>query len=92
MELTKEQVDTVIEHIKKVAPEGMVCPVCGQKKWSLNNNVYQVQEFTGDGFPLGSFNVMPMVTLNCKNCSHVMMFSALSLGLKFEKPQNTDKK
>lgn len=82
MKLTQEQFIKIVNHIQKIAPEGLKCPVCGATEWSINDTIFQAVEFTGTRMQIGQgMAIMPFVVLNCTNCKHCLEFNAIHLGI-----------
>ena len=89
MTLTDEQVQKVADHLKEMAPNGFICPICGDRHWIINNVVVETREFNqGNLFPSGQTSLIPLVSLNCVRCSNTMFINALALGLINQNPDN----
>ena len=70
---------------EKLAGRRMECQLCGQNEWDLRGDLSVVATWdidAGDfpGFALAT-QALPLVTLLCKNCGHMLFISALALGL-----------
>lgn len=50
------------------------CPMCANGQWEAGELV-SGSDVSGQG------NVLPMVQVICGNCSHVMLFAAMPIGL-----------
>ena len=82
MKLSKDQADRFIQHLWHIAPNGIKCPVCGNVKWGINEQIFEIIEFTGSTMSLGAgTNIVPLVVITCDNCQHTLTFNALKLGL-----------
>lgn len=82
MKLTEKQFEILKQHIQKVAPEGIICPVCGNKHWSVNDTIFQCTEFSGPVMKIGGgISIMPFVVLSCEKCQNSIMLNALKMGL-----------
>lgn len=93
MKLTEEQLQIVIEKLKGFAPDGIICPVCGNKKWNLLNLVYELKEYEKEENLIGKKTVIPLISLLCKNCSNSLFFNAIRLGIiknDFKENDNSD--
>lgn len=93
MKLTEDQLNFVVEHLRNVAPEGFVCPICGEKHWTLNNIVCESREFIdGALFTKEKTSVMPFVTLDCDKCHNTMFLNAVALGIVTSDDKEENKK
>lgn len=82
MRLTEEQIKIVIEKLSKTAPNGIICPVCGNKRWNVNNTISEVREFQNGSIILGgNSSLIPIINITCQNCAHTLFFNALQMGL-----------
>lgn len=82
MRLTKDQIQAVIGRINEVSPHGIVCPICGQRHWNINDVVIESREFQNGNFIIGGESaIIPFVSLNCANCGNTILFNALHLGV-----------
>lgn len=82
MKLTDEQLQLVVDHLLKVAPEGFVCPICGEKHWSVNNVLFETREFAnGRLFSNEPSVLIPFVTLDCPKCHNTLFLNAVALGI-----------
>lgn len=82
MKISDKQLEILKEHLHNVAPEGLSCPICGNKHWSVNDTIFQCTEFTGPEIKLGGgISLMPFVVLSCDRCQNSIMLNALKIGL-----------
>lgn len=89
MKLTQDQIQSVIRRINEVSPHGIVCPICGQRHWNINDVVIESREFQNGDFILGGESaIIPFVSLNCTNCGNTILFNALHLGVVNRTPTN----
>lgn len=89
MTLTDEQVQRVADHLRAMAPDGFMCPICGERHWIINNVVVETREFNqGNLFPPGQTSLIPLIPLTCARCSNTMFINALALGLVNQNPVN----
>lgn len=57
-----------------------LCPICGEKRWTIED-VYQLHRFTpGVGLQLGG-PILPVFPVLCVNCGYTMFFNALISGV-----------
>ena len=73
MPLTHEQVHKLKQWWDSTGVERR-CPMCGHGQWEAGE-IISGNDVTGQG------SVLPMVQLICQNCSYVMMFGAMPIGL-----------
>lgn len=98
MKLNEEQLQKVVQQLNEVAPDGFVCPICGGKRWSVNNTVFETREFNnGNLFPSGPMSLIPLIVLDCSHCHNTMFLNAVALGIvsqsaEEEQDQNLEKK
>ena len=61
--------------IKKLQTKGGIksCPICGKKEFYVENFVSTLEVYNMD-------KLYPVIIIICKNCSNLMMFSAIRLG------------
>jgi predicted nucleic-acid-binding Zn-ribbon protein len=50
------------------------CPRCGHGQWEAGE-IISGTDISGEG------NVLPMVQVVCQNCSYVIMFAAMPIGI-----------
>ena len=83
MSLTERQRQTVLSGLQKkqVRPQ---CPMCGQNKWTLAEDLVIATAFTlGGGMALGGPHV-PMCQLICNNCGFVSHHAVGALGIDLD--------
>ena len=91
MVLTEEQLQAVVQPLRSVAPNGFVCPICGERHWSINNVIFESREFIGGGFFTNEpVSVIPFVTLDCARCHNTMFLNAVALGIVPRDGQNNE--
>ena len=92
MKLTDEQINGIISNLNHVSPHGITCPVCGNKKWTINNVVIESREFQyGDIILGGNSALVPFVTITCKHCAHTLFFNAIQIGVVNPEQEKKDK-
>lgn len=78
--LTKEESDRVIRWLNtKVGEAQSSCPICGNRKWSLQSHVVAPMLY-GQGAIIGGA-AYPQVMLLCKNCAYTHFLNAVAIGL-----------
>lgn len=80
MKLSDAAVAKLIETMEKRWTESRKCPVCGASDWSIDNTVFQLPEFKGDG-PAPANTVKPLIAVMCKKCSYTITMNAIHLGV-----------
>lgn len=65
---------------KTAHKNGLACPACGGKSFSVLPHVVQLMPFTGGGLVVGGA-VYPLVGVCCENCSNVQTFMAIHVGI-----------
>ena len=73
MPLSDEQVNKLEQWWNSVGVD-RTCPMCGNGQWDAGE-IISGSDVSGEG------NVLPMVQVICQNCSYVMMFAAMPIGL-----------
>lgn len=82
MKLTDEQINTIISKLNSASPQGIICPVCGNKRWTINNIVVESREFQHGDFILGGKSALvPFVNMTCEQCAHTLFFNAIQMGV-----------
>ena len=82
MKLTDQQINSIISQLNTIAPNGFVCPVCGNQRWAINNIVTELREFENGNFIIGgSSAIVPHITLSCHTCAYTLFFNAIQLGI-----------
>jgi hypothetical protein len=66
--------------IPKIRPKA--CPCCGQSKFEIHPRVVALVDSEDPLAP----GYRPSVVLTCKNCQHMMLFSAKGLGVVGDTP------
>ena len=83
MKLTEEQANVVIKHIASVNNGGtIVCPICKNESWTVNNVITEMREFqNGDLILGGTSAIMPFVSLTCSRCANTLFLNAIRIGV-----------
>lgn len=56
------------------------CAICKKSDWSIHPNLYELRSFNDGDFVVGG-PLVPLIGMECKNCGHVLLLSALRAGL-----------
>lgn len=82
MKLTPEQTQRVIKYLTALSPQGIVCPVCGQRHWNILNTIIEAREFQNGNLIIGGESALvPYVSLSCERCGNTLLFNAIQLGI-----------
>jgi hypothetical protein len=57
----------------------VVCPVCKQSNWQTGDYMVHATRFSAD--PPGAAPTIPLITINCTTCAHVLTFGAVQIGI-----------
>ena len=82
MELSSQQVDQVIDYLKKW--KTAQCGICGYDDWVVASTVFVLHEYTSlepTGFYGSTESVFPVIPLTCKTCGNVLFLSAVAAGV-----------
>ena len=80
MELTENQRTRLIELLERHNPNGIVCAICGNRKWATHGHFFEVRDYNDGNLVMGG-PVIPMAALECLSCGHVLFLNALRNGL-----------
>lgn len=94
MKLSSEQAGSVIEYVSRVSGNNpIVCPVCGNNQWSLNDLVTEMREFCNGKLPIGTgIQIIPFVSITCNRCGHSLFFNAIRAGVVTPQPAQEQQK
>lgn len=68
------------QYLQKITPPE--CPLCQQRRWSVNDTIFQLLEFqNGDLIIGGGQSIFPVIPLTCDNCGNVHFINAIKAGL-----------
>lgn len=76
MKLSEAKSAALTEHIASISRKRFICPVCGERDFTLLDGVYELRHFGEDGEPAA-----PLLVLVCHYCSALYFFSANALDL-----------
>ena len=58
---------------------GKVCPVCGDKRWGISDEVLEMRQYSGGRIAGGP--IYPYLSVMCLTCGNTLFFNALHAGL-----------
>lgn len=87
MKLNDDQMNSVINHLTGLKPDGFCCPICGGKEWNVDRVLVETREFSR-GY-IGEA-IVPYVPLTCKKCFNTMFLNAILLGIVDPNKQNSN--
>ena len=92
MKLTAEQAKKVLDYIiQKTENNPIVCPICRNEQWKLNDILTETREFNDDKIPMGpELQVMPFVSIICNNCGHTLLINAIRAGIVDPQPKKNE--
>jgi hypothetical protein len=70
--------------------QGRPCPMCNERKWSVQDKFFELREFRGGSLVLGGTPIIPIIPVTCENCGHIILINAIKTG--FVKPRMERKK
>jgi hypothetical protein len=81
MELSPEQLDQVIEYLKKW--QTAKCAICMHDDWAVASSVFALPEYRSQKAAtyLNIQSVFPVIPLTCKTCGNVLFVSAIAAGV-----------
>lgn len=91
MKLKDEQLQKILDTLNGYIPNGLTCPVCGQKHWGLSNLLVEVKEYEKEENLIGNKFVTPLISLTCNNCSNTLFFNAIKMGIVEKSSQKEEK-
>jgi predicted nucleic-acid-binding Zn-ribbon protein len=83
MKLDDEKRKILEEKFKEYKPQ-LVCPICGNKDWGVNDTIFELREFNGGDMVIGARQmqtVYPVITLSCTKCGYTHFINVIRLGL-----------
>src|SRR5262245_32046051 len=78
--LTPEQQKRIDAWVKRVAPGGFACTVCGTRNWTVLSDLLAPPVFHGGGMVIGGPSY-PHFGLACVNCGHTVFINAVMSGV-----------
>lgn len=66
--------------------KAVTCPVCQSTDWMYGSHIVKMVRHADDSYAPGT-TVFPYVPVHCKNCSHLMLFGAVIMGLLEAEPE-----
>ena len=76
IQFSNDQVNEISEWIQKKAPD-LVCPVCGQDHFTIDNNL-SVGIIHGEKVIIGG-TIIPKIEVYCNNCFSIQYFLAIPI-------------
>lgn len=84
MKVEKDRLD---KYLKKINSSS--CPLCGNQKWVITGDVFQVSDYKKKGDRSGGA-ILPVVPIICTNCGNILFINALVAKL-IDPPNEDDK-
>lgn len=78
MALSEEIKEKIEEKIKPFLPN---CPLCGQKGWSVSDNIYAYPIIEMEKKVLLFEKAFPAILIDCNYCHYVLSFHAKKTGI-----------
>lgn len=85
MKLNKEQQSILINKLNTTW-KNKICEICGTNHWTIDETIYQINEFHGNNIIIGSGNLVPVMNLMCNNCGNTKFLNAIKLGVVNSEP------
>lgn len=89
MELTEKDKKRVLEWVQKKCGS-MRCTCCGMGQWELAPNSSVVLGFNVHTTRFHYHEGIPVISIVCANCGHLVLFAAGVLGFKPDPPAASD--
>lgn len=80
IKLSHEHQRRLFKHIQEKWGEHRACPMCGERKWTVDGSVYRLAAMTRDSSHNHSV-VQPLATVRCTNCSNVVLIHLTKSGI-----------
>ena len=61
--------------------QGRPCPLCGSRKWSVQDSAYELREFHGGNLVIGGGPIIPLIPVTCENCGYTALINAIKAGV-----------
>jgi len=59
---------------------GRPCPLCGVGNWNVSESIFELREFTKEGFVIGGVPIVPVIPVTCGNCGNTVLVNAIISG------------
>ena len=83
MELSKKQMQQVVDWINEKLPGGWKCGFCGERKgWKIDPTIFKRQEFDKEVFTFKGQIEIPLIVITCSNCGHQITIDSGVIGIK----------
>lgn len=86
--LSPRDLETVAAHFRAKLPGGVICPMCKQAKTYIGSHVVVPSHYGEGAVNPQPPTVYPQIFLVCQVCSHMMFFSAVTMGLSLDNTYN----
>lgn len=88
MGLSQDQKNRLVARLRELGAAGPPqCTFCAHREWEITDALFGLPEWLSGGIALDR-KIMPIVTLTCGNCGHVLLFNAVRLGVLGTEPEN----
>lgn len=57
------------------------CPMCNERKWTVQDKVFELREFHEGSLVLGGTPIIPLIPVTCENCGNTILINALKTGV-----------
>lgn len=89
MELSKKQMQQVVDWINEKIPGGWKCNLCGERKgWRINPTPVEVREHDENVIFSSDSKLIAIVVLTCANCGHMNLMDVETIGIKILAPKS----
>lgn len=78
--LNSTQIAKAISWLEGKTSQEMRCPVCSQRKFSVQEELTEMKPFQGGNLIVGG-PVYLYIAVACNNCAHTLFFNALLTGV-----------
>lgn len=67
--------------IENLEPDKMNCPLCGNKNFTIEDNIYVFPTLELETKNVDIINVFPAILISCDSCHHTLTFHAVRAGI-----------
>ncbi|MCZ6835334.1 MAG: hypothetical protein O7G85_06115 [Planctomycetota bacterium] len=78
--LSDEHQKKLFQHIREKWGESRPCPMCHEKKWTVDGSVYRLAALSIDPTEVHSV-IQPVATVRCTNCSFIALIHLTQSGI-----------
>jgi hypothetical protein len=79
-EQTKFNIEGFIAHLREKWGD-RTCPMCRAAQWEVHDVVFEMRQFQGGNFVIGTGPVLPVVPVTCGNCGNTVMVNSIVAGV-----------